>query len=144
MKQLIDIIINKHGTNDPFAIAKSMGIIVIKEPLGTIRGYYSTSSRIKSIHINQDLSDYQQIFTAAHELGHAVLHPSSNTPFLRNNTCFSVNKLEIQANTFAVHLLISDEDLIEYQEYTTSQLSSIFGLHENLIALRLKNSTRLF
>ena len=42
----------------------------------------------------------------AHELGHAVLHTHANTPFLRKNTFFSVDKLEIEANTFAALLLI--------------------------------------
>ena len=46
----------------------------------------------------------RQLFTCAHELGHAVMHPKANTPFLREHTLFSVNKLEIEANRFAVCL----------------------------------------
>ncbi|MGE7091255.1 ImmA/IrrE family metallo-endopeptidase [Lysinibacillus sp. NPDC048646] len=45
----------------------------------------------------------------AHELGHAILHPDENTAFLKKNTLFSTDKIEIEANTFAVELLLPDE-----------------------------------
>lgn len=45
----------KCDTRDPFTIAAKLGIRVLHEPLGSIRGYYSRTHRIKFIHINQDL-----------------------------------------------------------------------------------------
>jgi Zn-dependent peptidase ImmA (M78 family) len=45
---------------------------------------------------------------AVHELGHAFLHQKANTPFLRKNTFFSDEKIEMEANTFAVELLVQD------------------------------------
>lgn len=38
-----------------------------------------------------------------------------------------------------MNLLISDEDIEEHLEYTTSQLSRLFGYEKSLIELRLKN-----
>ena len=68
----------KCDTRDPFTIAAKLGIRVLHEPLGSIRGYYSRTHRIKFIHINQDLSKERQRQVCAHELGHAILHPKSN------------------------------------------------------------------
>jgi len=48
----------------------------------------------------------------AHESGHAVLHEEVNTLFLRKNTFLSVDRLEIEANTFAAFLLIDKNTII--------------------------------
>lgn len=137
MDNLVKKIINYHSTRNPFEIAENLGIIVLYENLGSINGYYNTAFRQKFIHININLPGYKQRFTAAHELGHALLHPKSNTPFLKERTYLSVDKLEIEANRFAVNLLISNEELKEYNNCTIEQLSHIFCLHEKLIQLRL-------
>ena len=102
----------KYGTNDPFDIAKYLGIKVIFEPLGSISGYYNKQLRMKQIHINHDLSDHDQLFTCAHELGHAIM--------------------------FATELLIDDEVFLEFQEFTTDQIARALGYNEELIKLRLK------
>ena len=48
-----------------------------------------------------------------------------------------VSKNELEANKFAMELLISNESLMEYSDYTINQLSKIYGYHEKLIELRL-------
>ena len=126
----------KFQTGDPFAIARSLGIWIALAPLGEVNGYYNTAYRQGFIHINEGLSEARQRFTCAHELGHALLHPRENTPFLRGSTYFSVDRLEQEANLFAVCLLISDEDLREHAEYPNDFLSALYGLDERLIALR--------
>lgn len=78
-------------------------------------------------------------FTCAHELGHAIIHPEVNTPFLKTQTFLSVNRLEIEANTFAINMLIPDETVLENYNYTTEQLSRLFGYAIPLIELRLKS-----
>ncbi|HHX63238.1 MAG TPA: ImmA/IrrE family metallo-endopeptidase [Epulopiscium sp.] len=139
MKRVVLDLIEEHQSRDPFEIADNLGIIVLFEPLGTINGYYNTAFRQKFIHINCDIPEYRMKFTAAHELGHALLHPTANTPFMKERTYMSVDKLEIEANKFAVNLLISDEDLEEYKELTIGQVARIYGCHQNLIQLRLIN-----
>lgn len=131
-------LINKYKTNNPQEIAQELGIIILFEPLGEINGYYNTAFRQKLIHININLPKYKQQFTIAHELGHALLHPKANTPFLREKTLFSINKLEIEANKFAVDLLITDEAIAEVKHLTLDQMANYFGINKNLIKLRLK------
>ena len=96
---------------------------------------------MKQIHINQNLNECDAKFTCAHELGHAILHPNASTPFLRSKTFLSVDKLEIEANTFAVDLLIPDDTIVEIVEnrnYTTEQMARLLGYSQELIKLRMK------
>lgn len=131
-------LISKYKTNNPQEIAQELGIIILFEPLGEINGYYNIAFRQKFIHINNTLVEAKQKFTIAHELGHALLHPKANTPFLRDNTLFSISKLEIEANKFAVDLLITDEAIAEVKHLTLDQMANYFGINKNLIKLRLK------
>lgn len=132
-------IIKKYHSNCPFEISKSKGIIISYADLGDTHGFYFCDSRIKFININQRLSKRQQRIVCAHELGHAILHPKTNTPFMKAHTLLSVDKIEIEANTFAAHLLIPDESLFDYYEQTT--IHDIASLHDvpiELVELKCK------
>ncbi|WP_425756164.1 ImmA/IrrE family metallo-endopeptidase [Ihubacter sp. rT4E-8] len=139
IKKSVDYYIKKVGSRNPFEIADALNIIVIFEELGSINGYYNKQLRMKQIHINHNLEDNERLFTAAHELGHAILHPDTNTPFLRSYTYFSIDKLENEANKFAIELLIPDVEFQEYaKDFTMEQISRIYGYHESLLALKMK------
>lgn len=138
IKDTILHLTTKYNTSDPFELADALKISVYYEELGTINGYYNNPLRMKQIHINSSLNKHDAKYTCAHELGHAIMHPNASTPFLRSKTLLSVDKLEIEANTFAVNLLIPDEIITENQDYTTEQLSRLLGYNQELINLRLK------
>ena len=138
IKSIVRRLSRKHNTRDPFILADALGILTVTEPLGALNGYYTKKSRIKIIHINSSLSKSEQRFACAHELGHALLHPDANTPFLTKYTYLSVDKYEIEANKFALELLVPDELLLEYQDCTIDQVSRAIGYQRNLIELRMK------
>ncbi|KUH44909.1 hypothetical protein M2E15_4508 [Bacillus mycoides] len=121
-------IAEKHETTNPFEIARRKNIIVLFEDLGNTLGFYNTYKRFKFIHINNQIDEITQRFVCAHELGHAVLHPKANTPFLRNQTFFSVDRLEIEANTFAVELLLTDEMVSAYED-TRLSIQEVAEIH---------------
>lgn len=137
IKRITNRLRSKYNTNNPFEIALAMGMKVSYEELGTINGYYNKQLRMKQIHINCNLSEHMKKITCAHELGHAIMHPNANTPFLRSNTFFSIDKMEIEANTFAIELLVSDELLKEYTEFGIEQISRSLGYHKKLIQLKM-------
>lgn len=139
IKQFVRSLAAENGTFNPFEIAENKGIVIQMEPLGTIRGYYSKALRTKFIHINCDLDEYQQKFTCAHELGHALMHPDLSTPFLRESTLFSVDKLEVEANRFAACLCYPPNLLAEeYEGCTTTQIAETLNLPLPLIEYTLK------
>jgi len=105
----IQQLIKTHGTNDPFRIATQSKIVVLFEELGkNIWGYYTCINRIPSIHINNRLDEFGTKFAIAHEFGHHIFHPGINTPFLRKNTLFSIDKIEREANHFAIKLMVGN------------------------------------
>ncbi|MCC3375492.1 ImmA/IrrE family metallo-endopeptidase [Cohnella sp. REN36] len=102
----VHLLIQSAGTSDPLEIAAQKNILVLYENLGTnIWGYFTNANRIPMIHVNNKLDEVAARFTIAHELGHYALHPKLNTPFLKHNTLLSVDRIERQANLFAMHLL---------------------------------------
>ena len=138
IKKEVSRLIKKYNTNNPFEIAKSENIIILFEKLGSINGYYNKYARQRFIHINEDLDFISQLVTCAHELGHATVHPNSNTPFFRSNSYYSINKLEKQANYFSAELLI-DESKIDkclLNLYSIDQLASLYNVPVELIKLK--------
>lgn len=131
----------KFGTSDPFEIADALHIELAVGDIGTREGCYMYLKKHKCIFLNENLDEHEKRFVMAHELGHAILHPKENCYFIRNYTGLLISKIEIEANKFAVDLLLPDDILMEYVEsgYTMEQVSRITGYHEKLIELRLKN-----
>ncbi len=139
IKGLAEGICKKYNSRDPFEIAERRNIIVLYEPLGSIRGYYSKSLRQVFIHINQELNRQQALFTCGHELAHSILHPNTNTPFLRASTFFSVNKLEVQANQFSISMIYSDDELQPFLERSIYDVALYMGVPINLAEYRMRN-----
>lgn len=129
---------SQHETNNPFAIAENKNIITLFEPLGSIHGFYQSIYNQKIIHINEDLSEQEQKFTCAHELGHIVLHNKINTSFLKTKTLFSVDRYENEANKFAVLLLYSEEEFKQYLNLSIPQIAQCLNLSNELVEYRIK------
>ncbi len=135
IKHKVDMLCRKCDTRDPFTIAAKLGIRVLHEPLWKYQ-------RILQPHTQNQVHTYQsrpfkerQRQVCAHELGHAILHPKSNTPFLRANTLYSVNKLETEANRFMALLLHPATEIQDYAQcgYTLYQIADICGLTPELV-----------
>ncbi|MGF7046338.1 Zn-dependent peptidase ImmA (M78 family) [Paenibacillus sp. DS2015] len=120
----------KYGTNNPFDISSQKNILIFYEELGDIWGYYNLFVRVPMIHINNELTEFNSRFTCAHELGHYILHPNVNTPFLKKNTLFCVSKIEREANHFATHLLIGND--VPYPDETKAQFLTRNGIPSNM------------
>lgn len=138
VKSNVNKLVKKYGTNDPFKIAEYMGVLIVFEPLGNALGYYNKHFRVPMIHINQDADRKSQIFICGHELGHVVQHPDTNTSFLKKHTLFSTDKLEIEANTFAVELLLPDELFLEHSNsvFTIYDVIEEKGIPIELLSLK--------
>lgn len=130
---IVERTVKKYKTRSPYELADLMGISIYKSELGTIRGYYSKKFRIKQIVLNCNLSEKDERFVLAHELGHAIMHENLNTPFLMENTLLSKNKFEKEANTFAIELLVPDTEIIENPDLTIGQLARMTGYSEDIL-----------
>lgn len=138
IKGIVNSIVRKNKTRNPFEIIKGMNVILLFVPLKNVRGFYQYFQRNNLIYIDESLPEHEQLHVCAHELGHMLLHKKANALFMDTYTGFNTTKYEKEADLFAMELLIPDEIFLEYQDYTTEQLARLLGYNEELIKLRLK------
>ncbi|WP_040985451.1 ImmA/IrrE family metallo-endopeptidase [Oceanobacillus jeddahense] len=139
IKDTVEGITKKYKTNDPFEIIAAKDIILVERDMDEeIYGFYKYIRRNKFIFLNSKLNEPIKKFTCAHELAHVELHPDTNTPFLRSNTLLSVDKIEQEANRFAVELLLSDESICQYEDtnLTIKEIGGIYGVPDEVIHLK--------
>lgn len=141
IKKKADSLVRKHQTRDPFQIICGLNVITVFVPLINVRGFYQYFQRNNIIYIDESLPMHEQLFVCAHELGHMFLHKKANAIFMDTRTQFNTHKYELEANAFAMYLLVDDDILLEHRDYTTEQLSRLLGYQKELIELRLKYTT---
>ena len=139
IKKIVNSLVKKHKTRNPFEIIKGLNVILVPVPLEGVRGFYQYFQRNNIIYIDDSLPEHEQILVCAHELGHMLLHKKANALFMDTYTGFNTTKYEKEADLFAMERLVSDETILEFQEYTTEQIALALGYTEKLIKLRLKS-----
>lgn len=110
LDKLVDSLITENGTNNPFTIAKNLDAIVLEVPLVGVNGFYHKYLNQNLIYIADRLTDEEKIIVCAHELGHMLLHGDVDKTFL-TSPLFSAEKLEVEADAFAIQLLQKDLNL---------------------------------
>lgn len=103
-------------TNDPYEIAKHLGITVLDRK-ASFKGFTAQTIKISGyptvISINDAYTDFSKKVLCAHELGHALLHENCVNHFAVTSKNISTN-VEQEANLFAIALLSNkniDKDL---------------------------------
>lgn len=127
----------KYKTNNPFKIAEHKNIKVVTTDLhDDISGFYLYMRKSQYIFLNSSLSDKEVLFVSAHELGHALQHTRISTPFLKGKTLFSVDKIEVEANKFAVELLMPDDLLREYEHLSIYDVAKVSNVPKEVCHLK--------
>ena len=139
IRKIVQRIVKKYGTNDPRELCDYLNVLVRIADIGDVLGCYFLIKRQKCIMLNAGIiGTPMEKMVLGHELGHSVLHRNNNCYFYGKSTFFLKSKTELEANKFAAELLLPDDIFIEYQEYTTWELSRITGYSKELIELRIK------
>lgn len=139
IRKKVQQLIRRHGTNDPERLARTMGINVIYIDLGgSVYGTYLKYKRVKTILIDAERTpEHLRRFVLAHELGHAVCTPDANTSWISAYTlALNTDRIEREANTFAVELLLPDSFIRENEGCSIYQLARLWGVPEGLVALK--------
>ena len=124
------------NSNDPFTIARALDIVLIYCHLVDLNGFYQYHKRNHIIYLSEDLDESTKCFVLAHELGHMQMHRNLNTVFMDTRTYNPHSRFERQANIFAVELLLPDDLLREYPDYTVYQLARSVGVPEEFVELK--------
>lgn len=125
-----------YQTSDPFELADRLGILY---QIGNCKheGHYMFLKNHRYIFLSNKLEDDELRLVMAHELGHALLDKKTSCYFIRNKTLLLSSKIEKRANLFAAYLLITDDMLDEYKEFTIDQFARCTRIDKTLIKLRL-------
>lgn len=138
--KIVAWLVKKYGTNHPAELADYLNIEIVYMPLGKhVSGYYKYLKRRKYIFINADIEDdsFRRV-VLAHELGHAIMHRTENCTFLSAHTLLLTSRIEMQANMFAAYLLIDDDMLNNFCDFTMKQFCQCTGFPKELINIRTK------
>ena len=129
-------LIGLYETADPQEICDKMGIMVhCHEMTDKINGFASSFNGVPFIVLNSRLGYYEKRITLAHELGHIVLHSSTNSVSLSMNTSFCVTKYEREADCFAAHLLLEDgrSEYEDMEAVTADDISMITRMPKDMV-----------
>ena len=112
-------------TNDPYIIAKHLGIVILHRD-NCIKDFTAQTIKFDGyptiISINNAYTDFSKKVLCAHELGHALLHEDSLNHFAITSKNVTTN-VEQEANLFAIALL-TDQNIDETLSVPLSSMNN--------------------
>ena len=97
---------------------------------------YTEIKRDQWIGLAKDLSQPERRHLIAHALGHHLMH-TGNQVSLYERDKIIVSQQERQAEEYAAHILMPEEELEKLGPMPISELADYFGVPEELVELRL-------
>ena len=141
IREIVAELVEEYGTNNPIELAEALGVIVKNKDLGGLSGMYLKYKEQPIILLNSNLEEHDLIFACAHELGHDALYGDIvDEPFLCSFKVFDFkDQTEHEANVFAAHLLIDDDELLEVlqQGYDVFRAAQILEVNPVLLNIKL-------
>ena len=137
------------GTRDTLKIAQELGIYLhYINRLNDLLGMYTYRHKERHILLNANMEPMVLQMVCGHEIGHDVFHRAlaKGNATLPEFVLFDMRtKHEYEANAFAAHLIIDDDELIGYMKegYDVVQLSSAIGTNINLMLIKLNEMNRM-
>lgn len=129
----------KYGTACPFELCEKMGINIFYFDLpDCVNGLFFKYFKNYIIIVNSGLCYEDCRVTVAHELGHIILHNTTNSFQISVNTDIPIQRLEKEADYFASCLLIDENEIkSEYcgNSLTVRDIASISRLPESMVIL---------
>lgn len=119
--------LSRYGIIDLFKECERLEYKLIRYPLGenTDLGFALKRDNDTIIFTNSSSRLSREIFTLAHEIGHIVLHFSSNNSFIDNDVTIaekSVDEKEKEANYFAACLLMPSDVVEKFIDFEMSNI----------------------
>ena len=144
---LVNSLISKHQTRDPFELCDFLGVTYVFKDLGSLQGLFSILAGKPVILSSNSLDEYRQRQVCAHELGHALLHADiAKERCLQEFEIFNMcDRVEYEANVFSAFLLIDfdEADELFMEENDIFVVSQTLGINVLLLNLGLAEMARL-
>lgn len=135
INQAVQYLVGEQETNDPYRLARQMGIEVDEHPFERIKGIILDIAGQVTIILNSNLPERLKRVVLAHELGHLVLSPGGHGYFWIADHTLMESKMEYEAHMFAVELLTWGEGPEE--DETLEQFAASVGVPVDMIRYRV-------
>lgn len=143
----VNKLINKYKTRNPFEIAEALNIKVkYLDKANKLLGFYTVIERNRFIFLNSNLDSYMARMILAHELGHDRLHKHlTRKVIFQEYELFNItSQSEYEANIFAAHLLLSDDEVSELvnKGLTDVEIAGLLNINVNLLIFKMNEMNR--
>lgn len=140
-------LVSKCGTRNPLKIADEIGIKVLHCKFEDLLGMYTCRLKNRIIILNDNLSYYSEQIVAAHELGHDRLHRElAKEGGFKEFGLLNIKHIsEYEANAFAAHLLMNNED-VEYlmkRESDIYTVAKLLCMNPDLLLIKVREMNKL-
>ena len=140
--------VKQTGTRNPMKIASEIGVMLrYSEELDKLLGLYTYRWKHRIILLNDKMEEIMARMVCAHELGHDALHRDiAKGDGLKEFVLFNMkDTTEYEANAFAAHLLIDDDDIysMSKEKYDVVQMAKMLNVNINLVLIKLQELNKL-
>ncbi len=142
-------LIRKYSENDPLKLARDMGIMVYDVPdLSELLGMYTFNWNHGIILMNPGVNETLYRMVLAHEIGHHCLHRpllAAGVKLQEFELFNMTNMTEYEANAFAAHILIDDNEMEEcFREgCDIADAAKRLCVNVNLLLIKLRELNRM-
>lgn len=141
-------IVKQTGTRNPIKISSDIGIMLrYSEELDKLLGLYTYRWKHRIILLNEKMDEIMARMVCAHELGHDALHRDlAKGDGLKEFVIFNMkDTTEYEANAFAAHLLIDDDDIYSMckEKYDVVQIAKLLNVNINLVLIKFQELNKL-
>lgn len=141
--KIVNKLIDRCGTRDPYKVAKELGINVIYRNFDKQRGAYKVILKNRFVFLKNGMHPVVEQIVLWHEIGHDVLHRQEAVAVggFKEFNIFDMreNRMEYEANIFASQASLPDDTILEYIKngYDIQQIARAMCSDINLIALKV-------
>ena len=141
-------LIEMHGTKDPVKLARHMGILLYdEEKLTDLLGMYTYRWKHRIIIMNPHINEILYRMVVAHEIGHDQRHRmlAAGEGMKEFQLFHMTDMTEYEANAFASHILIDEEEMAEYLKngYDIAAAAKLLNVNINLLLIKIQEMNRL-
>lgn len=137
-------IMKRYDTRDATRICEELGIIVFPRKFKIQKAAYTVIEQNRYIFIKEDLDPVTYDLILLHEIGHDVLHRKEAVArggfHEKNPFDLSTCRMEHEANLFAAHISLPNDELDYYvsQGYSIEQIARVMHSDPHLVRLKLQ------
>lgn len=144
----VNRLVRKYQTRDPDDLISCLNIhLKYMAATESLLGMYRVILRNRFIFLPNNVGSLRKT-VLAHEIGHDQLHRKEcikGATFHESKIFSPTNRYEIEANIFAAHLLIPDEDVISMIKYARNdkELADELEVDINLLNLKISEMAKM-